>query len=78
MGWQKLLEELDNDNDGKISLLEFEALRTSDIYRRVFRKIDVWDLYDVQNGSKRTQAFLPIVCNLQILQNVLPFSLDGR
>jgi len=28
VGWQKLLEELDNDNDGKISLLEFEALRT--------------------------------------------------
>lgn len=27
-GWQKLLEELDSDNDGKISLSEFEALRT--------------------------------------------------
>lgn len=37
VGWQTLLEELDNDNDGKISLSEFEALRTSDIYRKVFR-----------------------------------------
>lgn len=27
-GWQKLLDELDVDNDGKISLLEFEVLRT--------------------------------------------------
>lgn len=39
VGWQTLLEELDNDNDndGKISLSEFEALRTFDIYRKVFR-----------------------------------------
>jgi Ca2+-binding EF-hand superfamily protein len=29
-GWQKLLDELDVDNDGKISLLEFEVLRTLD------------------------------------------------
>ena len=47
MGWQNLLEELDNDNDGKISFLEFEALRTS--IEKLSEAIDVWDLYDVQN-----------------------------